>query len=437
MTKIVLAQNLADMDCRQIEFLQTENLGKMVGSALGSDAMRRRWPELGSVREAGDLARLALMSSADLAEACPPVSDELVLPGSDIGLAIRSSGTSGRRKVLYHSWGFTDQVERLGARGVRAALVDLPQRIGNCLLPAELNGAFLFAQGIGRFLPALTFPLGSALQLNEIAEVIAEHALDTLVAGPAFATDLMVKSPPERLCSLRYLLYIGAPMSLANAAAIAAIAPRLVIRSLAYSASETGPIGFQCPHLDAATHHLHEDAVVVEVVDGGTGERVADGQTGEIIVTPLTDSGMALFRYRIGDRGRIHDRRCGCGISGKQLVLLDRVDDSISVDTTTISGDLLVGRLSGLGLTDRNDCQLQVLWDASGYRVALLLSPRAPPGLAIQAVERTLRQDYHLNQILGSSRCRGFSLNYVHPTQFARAKSGKVPLLYQATSAGT
>ena len=84
--------------------------------------------------------------------------------------------------------------------------------------------------------------------------------------------------------------------------------PDLAVRSLAYSTSETGPLGYQCRHQAGAVHHLHEDANVLEVVDEA-GRPVPPGTPGELVVTPLTTSGMALLRYRLGDRGQLLDRR--------------------------------------------------------------------------------------------------------------------------------
>jgi phenylacetate-CoA ligase len=427
--QIELADDLDVLGREQIELLQARNLVALVGAAVAAPAVRARFPSLESVTEPAQLARLPLMSAADLTADCPPHSDVLLLGVDDPGLVLRSSGTSGRRKVLYHSWPFTRQVGLLGARGVRATLPDGPRRVANCIRPGSLNGAFTFVQDIGQLLPALTLPLGATLDPNEVAELITEHRIDTLVAFPSFVADLVTHAawPP----TLRNVLYLGEAMHDSFRQAIAAVAPSLTVRSLAYSTSETGPIGYQCPQTPADTHHVHEDAVIVEVVDEHTGAPLPHDRTGEVVVTPLTDTGMALFRYRIGDRGRLHAEPCSCGSAARLLTLAGRTETSIIVDGTVISNDLLMAQLAELGVNDPADCQFQALWHGATFEVALLLSPRGPLGLTAEVVAAALSVDYSFDRILASPRCTGLRIERIERTGFARSSRGKIPLLYE------
>jgi phenylacetate-CoA ligase len=429
---IRLAHDLDALSAEQIAGLQAANWALARSAALGTPAVRRRWPALADVAGPRDLARLPLMSAADLAAACPPGSDELLLAGTRAGLVLRSSGTAGRRKVLYHSWGFHEQVIALGARGLCGAVEPAPHRIANCLKPAGLNGAFTFAHDIAQALGALTFPIGNA-PVDAARELIADHEIDTLVAAPRYATEVVTGGPADAIASLRHVLYIGAPLGAAARAAIAAVRPDLTARSLAYSTSETGPIGYQCPYSGEATHHLHEDAVVVEVVDEASGDPVADGAGGEVVVTPLADSGMALLRYRVGDRGRLEPAgRCLCGSFARRLTLAGRAAHSIIVDTTNVSADLLLAHLAPLGVSDPTACQLQVLWSAGSFRLRLLLAPPMP-GVTEAALAASLRSSYQFRALLDSPRCSGLTVERVAPHTFAANDRGKTPLLYQRT----
>src|SRR5262249_15500053 len=155
-----------------------------------------------------------------------------------------------------------------------------PRRLANCIPVGNLNGSFLFVQEIGQLLPALTFPLGPMFNASELIELLTEHRADALVASPPLIIDLLTHSlrPP----SLSIVFYLGAPMGDERMRILTEAAPEIVVRSLAYSASETGPIGYQCPHVDGTTHHVHEDAVIVEVINECTGMLVPNGQTGEV-----------------------------------------------------------------------------------------------------------------------------------------------------------
>ena len=173
---------------------------------------------------------------------------------------LRSSGTASRPKVLYHSWDFTDRVGHLGVRGVRAALETPPNRVANCLFPGDLNGAFLFVQDITRSLPALSFAMGEYTSPADAAAIIEAHGIDTLAASPAYGAELLAGARDGQPLPLRNFLFIGESLGAERERTVRSAAPDLAVRSLAYSTSETGPLGYQCRHQTGAVHHLHEDA---------------------------------------------------------------------------------------------------------------------------------------------------------------------------------
>jgi phenylacetate-coenzyme A ligase PaaK-like adenylate-forming protein len=426
-----LAESLDVLSRDEIESLRRANFLATVEAARSEPAVRERRPELADVAELDDLRLLPLLTPAELADECPPHSTAFLVDDGAGGLVVRSSGTAGKTKMMFHSWQSEWQVNHLGARGVHACLRETPRRIANCMTPGELNGAFLFVHGLSRYLRALTFSLGSSTPVAESADMIAEHGIDTLVAAPAYGTELITSAPAEQLGSLRTYMYLGEGIGRARRNAIREAAPILDVRSLSYSTNETGPIGYQCRHVDDNTHHVHEDGVVVEVVDGETGERVPDGTDGEVAVTTLADAGMILFRYRIGDRGRIGTEPCPCGSAARLLTLAGRTSQSLNVDVWVISSDQLMSGLAELGVDDPADCQLQVHWDVERYRLRLLLSPRTPDGITPEKVVAAVRAKYQLHKVMTNRRCTSFTVERVEPTHFARTSAGKVPVLYE------
>ena len=157
---IRLADDLDSLSRDEIDATQQHNLWATLHAARQSSDVWRRFPGLAAFNAEAtvdDLAALPLLSAEELAAGCPPDSADLVFDPRNPGLVLRSSGTASRPKILYHSWDFTDRVQHLGARGVRAALETPPNRVANCLFPGDLNGAFLFVQDIARSLPALAF----------------------------------------------------------------------------------------------------------------------------------------------------------------------------------------------------------------------------------------------------------------------------------------
>ncbi|WP_051858259.1 phenylacetate--CoA ligase family protein [Streptomyces cellulosae] len=430
-TGIRLAADLDAISREEIERLRAHNFTQLVTAARRTPAVLRRWPGLDSVHSLNRLPELPVLTPSALADGCPPHSMEFLIDGDQPGMVLRSSGTSSKVKMMYHSWAFNEQVSTLGARGLRATLPEPPHRVANCLYGAELNGSFLFTQEIARLLGARVYPLGNVTGVADTAKMIAEHAIDTLAAPPGYGVDLLTSTPPDMLASMRTYLYIGESLGASRTTALTDALPELTVRSLAYSTTETGPIGYQCQRLSGNDHHVHEDAMVVEIVDEETGRSVPDGEEGEVLVTPLSDTGMALFRYAIGDRGRLSTQPCRCGSQAAVLTLLGRARQSLNVDSETVSADQLMARLARLGITDPADCQLQVLWAVNRYRVRLLLSPSTPKAITADAVVAAFADTVELNQIVTGPRCLGFTVEHVERSDFERTERGKVPTLYQ------
>jgi phenylacetate-CoA ligase len=99
-----------------------------------------------------------------------------------------------------------------------------------------------------------------------------------------------------------------------------------------YGLTEAGPIAFECWEGPGALH-LNEHEFLCEVVDTATGEAVADGEMGELVVTSLGRAADPVIRYRTGDIVRHTIRPCACGRTFARIVggVLARTDDMVNV----------------------------------------------------------------------------------------------------------
>ena len=99
--------------------------------------------------------------------------------------------------------------------------------------------------------------------------------------------------------------------------------------------------------------HVNADSVFVEI------EKPID-QTGNLLVTDLSNFAMPLIRYRIGDMGTLSDRVCECG---RGLPLLESIEGREADFVVTPTGRLI----SGISLTEnfalhiRGAAQVQVI----------------------------------------------------------------------------
>ena len=78
--------------------------------------------------------------------------------------------------------------------------------------------------------------------------------------------------------------------------------------------------------------HIAEDHLLVEVLDPATGERVADGEKGEMVLTTLQKQARPMIRFRTGDIITRDASPCRCGRSHARIWIHGRTDDMFIVN---------------------------------------------------------------------------------------------------------
>jgi phenylacetate-CoA ligase len=94
--------------------------------------------------------------------------------------------------------------------------------------------------------------------------------------------------------------------------------------------------------------HLDPSMGIVEILDD-SGNPVAAGQTGEVVVTPLQVEGFPLIRYRTGDMSFLLQGQCACGRSTPRLgPVLGRRAHMLKVRGTTVYPQSVFAVLDGI-----------------------------------------------------------------------------------------
>jgi phenylacetate-CoA ligase len=99
-----------------------------------------------------------------------------------------------------------------------------------------------------------------------------------------------------------------------------------------YGLSEIiGPgVAQECPHKDGL--HIFSDVFYPEIIDPDSGEAVAQGQDGELVITTLTKQAIPLIRYRTRDIVSISYEKCKCSRTSPRISKIKgRTDDMIVV----------------------------------------------------------------------------------------------------------
>ena len=105
-----------------------------------------------------------------------------------------------------------------------------------------------------------------------------------------------------------------------------------VIITQNYGMSELiGPgVSGECEFLQGM--HINEDHFLPEVINPKTGELVAPGETGELVISCITKEALPLIRYRTKDITRLMYEKCACGRTTVRMENLSgRSDDMLKI----------------------------------------------------------------------------------------------------------
>ena len=159
-----------------------------------------------------------------------------------------------------------------------------------------------------------------------------------------------------------------------------------------YGMTETGGVGTlgqDCPAHDGL--HVWEDQYLLEVVDPITGEAVADGETGELVVTALTREALPVIRFRTADLTRVISReRCECGRTHLRIApITGRIDDMIIVKGVNFFPKHVEQTLMGIKGVGSN---YQIIVEEVDGVKDVRVNVEAEPGVTGFMVEKALKE---------------------------------------------
>jgi phenylacetate-CoA ligase len=163
--------------------------------------------------------------------------------------------------------------------------------------------------------------------------------------------------------------------------------------------TEVGPVTHECPRRPGRLHVI-ESGYYAEVLEAGGDRPVAEGQTGELVLTTLRRTGSPLLRYRTGDLVRPVHRPDGAGHPpcecGRHELALDggilgRCDDMIIVRGVNIYPSAVEEIIRSTA--DVGEFQVTVTGRNSLAELGVRVEPRsadAPPAALAKRLEKAL-----------------------------------------------
>lgn len=283
------------------------------------------------VKSLQDLCRLPFTGKQDLRDNYP--FGLLTVPLEKIIRLHASSGTTGKPTVGPYTQKDLDTWAETMARVYTSAGVTSKDVVHNGYGYGLFTGGLGFHLGAER-IGATVVPVSGGLSKRQIM-LMEDFGATVLTCTPSYALVLaetaveMNVDIPQRM-RVRVGIFGAEPWTDAMREEIEA---KMNLEAFdIYGLTEmVGPgVAVDCPYHDGL--HIAEDHFLPEVVDPESGEPVAEGKIGELVVTSITKEGMPLLRYRTRDRVTLNHQKCACGRTmARMSKVMGRTDDMLII----------------------------------------------------------------------------------------------------------
>ena len=245
------------------------------------------------------------------------------------GLAATRWGTARRVFAspggIYEPEGAATDYWRL-ARSLFAAGFRAGDLVHNCF-SYHCTPAGSMLETAAHALGCTVFPGGTG-QTEQQVTAIAELQAAGYVGTPSFLRIILERADElgVRLPSLKKALVAAEPFP-------ASLRDALIARGVqgyqVYATADVGAIAYETPARDGL---VIDEGVLVEIVRPGTGEPVAAGEVGEVVVTTLVNVDYPLLRFGTGDLSAMLPDASSCGRTNQRIKgWLGRADQTTKV----------------------------------------------------------------------------------------------------------
>lgn len=341
----------------ELRELQLERLKQTV-SRVYHDVphYRRQFQEIGvrpeDINSLEDLRLLPFTTKQDLRDNYP--YDMFAVPLSEVVRIHASSGTTGKPTVV----GYTRRDLATWAELMARALV-----CGGASRQDVIQNAFgygLFTGGLGihygaECLGASVIPISGGNTKRQVM-IMKDFGTTVLTCTPSYALHIaevmaeMGVKPEET--KLRCGIFGAEPWSENMRRNLEA---KLGIDAYdIYGLSEViGPgVAMECQGKHGL--HIFEDHFIAEIIDPQTGEPVAPGEPGELVITTITKEAFPLIRYRTRDVTAMIEGECpNCGRTHMRISrITGRTDDMLIIRGVNVFPSQVESVLLSIGYTE-------------------------------------------------------------------------------------
>lgn len=334
-------QSRADWDALKLRLLQAHLAHAYANSPYYRTSFDAAGVHPEQVRSLDDIRRFPFIDKKILRDrqiAIPPFGDLVAVPERDIVYISASSGSTGVPTASPFTAGdFADWIDyearQFWSSGLRPEdrychSLNFSLFVGGpCVLGAQKLGALSIHAG--------TVP---SERLLAIAGQFGATAIWTTPSYAWYLGETAIKEgiDPKRDLSIRRIFVAGEP-----GGSIPETRQRIeaLWGASVYDYYGLSDIFGACAGMCEEKHGLHwaEDHILVEVLDPESGEPVAEGERGELVLTTLKKSARPMIRFRTGDIVSFTGEPCACGRTAQRMLgTHGRLDDMLIIKGVNI-----------------------------------------------------------------------------------------------------
>jgi len=331
-----MARDIERLTKAELERLQKKRLRSTLKLAYEKTRLyREKFKQAGvqpnDIKTYDDLAKIPFSSKEDF------VKDYLAPIASRVSVWHTTSGTSGLPAIIGFSDNDLEAQTSMEERNLRSIGVTSQDIVHN-VTPYGMFFAGICLHEGARRLRATVIPAGKLPTSKQQALVVDVFKPTVILGVPQFILKLSYVYEKEigkdpRKSSLRLAYALGEPLP-------DVVREKLEARwgievRIGYGLTEAGSAA-ECEERNGV--HWPEDHTLVEVVDPKTGERVFEGEEGELVFTTLTRTGTLSIRFKSNDFSRAIFEKCSCGRTLLRLAPPKyRLDDLVKIRGTLTS----------------------------------------------------------------------------------------------------
>lgn len=323
-----------------LEKLQLDRLKGMVEQAMKTPFYNKRLGRNGikggdDIKSLEDIQKLPFTTKDDLRQNFP--KGLLAVDFEDVVRIHSSSGTTGIPTVIYLTAGDMERWTNLVARCIVCTGASRKDVFQNMMTYGLFTGGLGLHYGAEK-VGMTVIPIGGGNTKRQL-QTMKDYRTTVVHITPSYLLHIQDKMAEYDVKPGDLFLekaFLGAEPYSENT--------RLKLEDMygidaynSYGLSEmNGPgAAFEC--VCKEDMHVWEDAYVLEIIDPATGDVLADGEQGEVVLTNLVRTAMPLLRYRTRDLAYVHTEPCKCGRTHRRLSrIMGRTDDMLIINGVNV-----------------------------------------------------------------------------------------------------